>query len=174
VRVFLSACVLAGALALVIGCSSPQTAKIGDRVKIEYVGKTDDGVVFDSTTAGQGIDFVIGQRQVIPGFENAVVGMAVGETKSVSIPPEEAYGPHRPELTHTYPADSFPDNIQPELGMQLQMQTPDGQPVTLVITAIDRDSNVTVDANHHLAGKTLLFDLKLVEIMAVAGDGAEE
>lgn len=163
-KILLSLTALAIALTLAVGCSQSDTAEYGDRVKVAYVGKTEDGVVFDSSTTGNPIDFVVGEQQVIPGFENAVVGMEVGQTKSITLPPEEAYGIHRPELTHTYPADSFPEDINPEVGMQLTMQTPEGQPVQLTITDIDQDSNVTVDANHFLAGKTLIFDLTLVEI----------
>ncbi len=152
-------------LAIVAGCSGSKKAEIGNRVKVEYVGKLQDGTVFDSSATGSGIELVIGDHQVIPGFENALVGMEVGQTKSITLAPEEAYGPYRDDFTHTYPADSFPSNISPQVGMVLSMQTPDGQTVPIKIIGVDSVGNVTVDGNHELAGKTLIFDLKLVEIM---------
>ena len=152
------------AAALAAGCAS-EKAEIGDRVKVGYVGKLEDGTVFDSSATGSGIEFVVGDRQMIPGFENAVLGMEVGARKSITISPDEAYGPHRPELTHTYPADSIPPDINPEVGMTLSSQAPDGRIMQMTITDIDSAGNITVDANHPLAGKTLIFDLTLVEIM---------
>ena len=107
----------------------------------------------------------MGQGQVIPGFERSVVGMLPGETKSVVLSSDEAYGPYRPEFTHQVPASEFPDTIPPVIGLELDMGQPDGNTVRIRVTDIQDDTLVTLDANHPLAGKSLNFELTLVEIV---------
>ena len=139
------------------------TAKNGDTVQVHYTGKLDDNSVFDSSQGREPLSFEIGAGNVIPGFENGVVGMAIGDKKTVTIPPENAYGPHREEMTAKVDKKNFPENIVPEIGQKLQLQQPDNSVVNVVITDIQGDE-VMLDANHPLAGKTLIFDLELVAI----------
>lgn len=138
-------------------------AKDGDTVQVHYTGRLDDDTVFDSSKDRDPLKFDVGEGKVIPGFEKGIVGMEIGDKKTITIPPEEAYGPHRDELTLTVNKEQFPENITPAVGQQLQMQQPDQSTINVVITSIEGD-NVTLDANHPLAGKTLIFDLELVGI----------
>lgn len=140
-------------------------AKQGDTVKVHYTGRLDDGTQFDSSLERQPLEFVVGEGRVIPGFEEAVVGMNAGDTKTVSIPPEQAYGPRNDQAVQDVPKSALPEEIQNglQLGMQLQANDPNGRPLMLTVTAITED-NITVDANHPLAGQVLTFDLELVEI----------
>jgi peptidylprolyl isomerase len=138
-------------------------AKNGDTVKIHYSGKLDDGTQFDSSEGREPLEFAVGSGQVIPGFEQAVEGMAVGESKSVSIPAEEAYGPHREELVHDLPTSALPEGLTPEVGMQLQGRSGDGQALQVVVTDV-KDEAITVDGNHPLAGQALNFSIELVAI----------
>ncbi len=137
--------------------------KDGDTVKVHYKGRLDDDTVFDSSEGRDPLSFDIGGGKVIPGFEEGIKGMSVGDKKTITIPPEEAYGPHNENMTAKVKKDQFPENITAEVGQQLQMQQPDQTTINVVITAIDGDE-VTLDANHPLAGKTLIFDLELVAI----------
>ncbi len=139
-------------------------AKTGDTVKVHYTGKLEDGVVFDSSKDRPPLEFTIGGGEVIAGFENGIIGMEVGSTKTISIPPEEAYGPRREELVLYVKKTDFPDNIVPAVGQQLQVRQPNGGIIDLVVTEMN-DDTVTLDANHPLAGKTLIFDVELVEII---------
>lgn len=138
-----------------------EKAENGLEVQIHYTGKLDDGSVFDSSDGKDPLAFVLGQGMVIPGFEEAVAGMAVGEEKDVTITPEKAYGEERPELVQEVPKDKLGD-LKPEVGMVIGMQIP-GVPQTFParITAIAESGDVTVDLNPPLAGKTLHFHLKL-------------
>ena len=140
-------------------------AKQGDTVKVHYTGRLDDGSEFDSSLERQPLEFVIGQGQIIPGFEQAVVGMNQGDTKTVEIAPEQAYGPRHDEAIQQIPKSALPESIQEslQLGMQLQANDPTGRPLMLTVTDI-AEENITVDANHPLAGQALTFDLELVEI----------
>jgi peptidylprolyl isomerase len=138
-------------------------AKSGDSVKIHYTGTLDDGTQFDSSAGRDPLAFELDTGQVIPGFDKAVDGMAVGESKSVNIPAEDAYGPHHEQMIQEVPRDALPADLEPTEGMSLQAQGPDGQVVNLVITAI-KDESITVDGNHPLAGKALNFDIELVSI----------
>jgi peptidylprolyl isomerase len=138
-------------------------AKSGDSVKIHYTGTLDDGTQFDSSAGRDPLAFELGSGQVIPGFDKAVDGMAVGESKSVNIPAEDAYGPHHEQMIQEVPRDALPADLETTEGMSLQAQGPDGQVVNLVITAVNDDS-ITVDGNHPLAGKALNFDIELVSI----------
>ncbi len=141
------------------------TAKSGDKVRIHYTGTLEDGSQFDSSEGRDPLEFELGSGQVIPGFDSAVDGLAVGENVSVSIEPENAYGERSDQLVHQVPRDRLPGEIEPEVGMQLQAQSEDGYPLNLVITEV-ADEAVTVDANHPLAGQTLNFDIELVEIVS--------
>lgn len=139
-------------------------AKSGDTVRIHYTGTLSDGTQFDSSEGRDPLEFSLGSGQVIPGFDKAVEGMAVGDNKSVSIEPEEAYGQKHEQLVQDVPKSALPQDMDPEVGMRLQSQSPDGQVMHLVITAVAEES-ITVDGNHPLAGHTLTFDINLVEIV---------
>ena len=139
-------------------------AKTGDKVRIHYTGKLDDGTQFDTSSGREPLEFKLGDGAIIPGFEKAVDGMAVGETKSVSIPPEDAYGQRHEQLVQQVPKDALPKEIDPAVGMQLQSETPDGQTMQLIVTSVTTES-ITVDGNHPLAGHNLNFDIELVEIV---------
>jgi peptidylprolyl isomerase len=141
------------------------TVKTGDAVKVHYSGKFDDGQVFDSSEGGDPLGFTVGAGHVIPGFDAALLGMQVGETKNVVIPAEQAYGERMEELVQTISREQFNlGDVVPELGMAIEMQTPQGT-IPLIITEMS-DTSVTLDANHPLAGEELHFDLTLVEIAA--------
>ncbi len=138
-------------------------AKEGDTVKIHYTGKLENGEVFDSSKDREPLQFKMGEGQVIPGFEKGIAGMEVGDSKDITIPPEEAYGAKNEQLVFEIERSKLPDHITPELGMQLQMTQENGQPVNVVISALT-DDTITIDANHPLADKTLHFDVELVDI----------
>jgi peptidylprolyl isomerase len=135
----------------------------GNRVQVHYTGALDDGNQFDSSAGREPLEVTLGNGEVIPGFEQALIGMSVGETKSISIPVEQAYGEHQPELVQKVEREHIPDDIELSVGMQLQAQGPD-RTYLLVVTEFD-DQSVTLDGNHPLAGKALNFELELVEIL---------
>ena len=138
-------------------------AKNGDSVKIHYTGKLDDGTVFDSSEGRDPLDFTVGSGQVIPGFEEAVVGMSQGETKNITIPVDKAYGPRNDQLIMDVPRSQVPPDINPEVGQHLQMGGPNGEQVVVEIVDVT-DENIKLDANPPLAGQNLTFDIELVEI----------
>jgi len=138
-------------------------AKNGDSVKVHYTGKLDDGTVFDSSIDREPLEFTIGESQVIAGFEEAVVGMNLNESKTATIPAEQAYGPHHPEMVVSVDRERFPEHLKPEVGQQLQMRQEQGQVIVVMVTDVS-ESHVSLDANHPLAGKDLTFDIELVEI----------
>ena len=138
------------------------TAQQGNKVKVHYTGKLDDGTVFDSSEGGAPLEFTVGQGQVIPGFENGVVGMEVGESRTLNIPVDQAYGPHRADGQFEIDRAELPDSIPLEVGMRLQSNQ-GGRTVFVTVTEFD-DSKVKMDANHPLAGKDLVFDIQLVEV----------
>ena len=140
-----------------------QQAKKGDKVKVHYHGRLTDGTTFDSSQGRQPLEFEVGSGMVIQGFDEGVTGMAVGDKKTISIPPEEAYGPRQEEMVIEFPIINFPPDIKPEIGMTLQMHGENGQELPVVITGINEES-ITLDANHPLAGQELVFDLELVDI----------
>ena len=147
-------------------------AKEGDRVKVHYTGRLDDGTVFDSSECaedecgcGHGpMEFTIGAGEVIPGFEAGVVGLAVGESKTIHIAVEDAYGEHIDEMVAVVPRSDLPEGMNPEVGQQLEVTQEDGQIFQVTVVDAD-DQSITIDANHPLAGQALNFDLKLVEIL---------
>jgi peptidylprolyl isomerase len=154
-----------GAL-LIAGCTSTSTSpqvKNGDTVRVNYTGKLSDGTVFDSSSGRTPLEFTLGSGQLIPGFEKAVLGMKVGEKKTITIPANEAYGPYRKELALEIPRTDLKD-ITPKIGMQLQSTQKDGSLIVATITKIT-ETTVTVDANHHLAGKDLTFEIELLKIL---------
>lgn len=134
----------------------------GKTVKVHYKGTLADGSVFDSSEGRDPLSFTVGEGKVIPGFEDAVSNMDVGETKTVEIPCAEAYGNPDPRRTASVPTGSLPDDINPEVGMMLQMTTPQG-PIPVRVTEVADDA-ITVDANHPLAGEDLTFEITLVEV----------
>jgi peptidylprolyl isomerase len=138
--------------------------KSGDTVKVHYTGKFEDGVIFDSSVGGDPLEFTVGQSEVIPGFEDAAVGMNVGDRKTISIQPENAYGTYNDNLVVEMPKDYFPEDISPELGMRLIIVDNKGEELPVMVAEIHDDS-VRLDANHPLAGKTLVFDIELIGIV---------
>lgn len=138
-------------------------AKQGNKVKVDYTGKLKDGSVFDSSASREPLEFMIGNGQVIPDFEDAVVGMNPGDSKTIEIPAARAYGPRHEDLVIAIDREQFPTDINPEVGDQLQISQPDGRASVVTVTDIN-DSSVTLDANHPLAGEDLTFDIQLVEV----------
>jgi peptidylprolyl isomerase len=138
-------------------------AKTGDTVKVHYAGKLEDGAEFDSSVGRDPLEFTLGEGGLIPAFEQAVIGMAPGEKKTLAIPSEEAYGPHHAEMVQQVERSQMPDNLELDRGMQLQATRPGGEAVVLTVVEFT-DEMVTVDANHPLAGKDLTFDIELVAI----------
>jgi peptidylprolyl isomerase len=139
-------------------------AKNGDTVKVHYTGKLDDDTIFDTSAEREPLQFKIGEGQLIQDFELAVVGMSPGESKTVQIPSENAYGPHHEEMIMVVDRNEFPENLEPKVDQRLQVQKSDGQVFAVTVTAVS-ESKVTLDANHPLAGKDLTFDIQLTEIV---------
>lgn len=134
-----------------------------DTVRVHYTGKLTDGQVFDSSREREPIEFTLGEGQLIPGFEKGMIGMEVSETKTLNIPMDEAYGARNNELIQEVPKAELPEEIKPEVGMNLMSRTPDGREIPLTVTEV-KDEAIVVDANHPLAGKDLEFEVELVEI----------
>ena len=147
---------------MMTGCNAAQ-AKNGDTVQVKYTGKLADGTVFDSSVGREPLEFTLGEGQVIPGFEKAVFGMKVGEKKTVTIPADEAYGPHFDDMVVEVPREKLPEDITPEVGQQLGVKRTDGGTSIVTIISVS-DNAVTIDANHPLAGKDLTFEIELVKI----------
>jgi len=139
-------------------------AKQGDTVKVHYTGKFQDGTEFDSSRDEEPLRCTLGGGELIPGFEKALVGMAEGDKKTITIPPEEGYGEFRKDLVLAIDKEEFPDEISPEVGQQLRLQKPGNPPFTVTIMEINDDS-IVLDANHPLSGKTLIFDVEMMEIL---------
>lgn len=138
-------------------------AKDGDNVKIHYKGKLDDGSVFDSSEGKDPLEFKVGEGNIIPGVEEAVVGMSPEETKEATIPPEKAYGEYRDDMVIEVDRSQFPEHITPELGQQLELKQSEGENIVVTVTNVGEEK-VTLDANHPLAGKDLTFEITLKEI----------
>ncbi len=143
--------------------------KKGDKIKVEYTGKLEDGQVFDTSEGKQPLEFEVGAGKIIKGFDNAVIGMKKGEEKEITLKPEEAYGDPNPKLLQKIPREKLPEGQEPKPGMMLAMKTPDGRQVPVKIKEVS-DKDITIDLNHPLAGKTLNFKIKVVDI----GSGSEE
>ena len=141
----------------------PQS-KEGDTVNVHYRGTLDDGTIFDQSAEDKPLKFTIGSGMLIPDFESAVLGMEVGDTKTIHVEAANAYGLHREDLLMDVPRSEFPDHITPEVGQQLQLTQPDGHLLVVTISALS-DEHVTLDANHVLAGKDLNFEITLDSIL---------
>lgn len=137
--------------------------KVNDTVKVHYTGTLKNGEVFDSSKGKEPLEFTIGAGQIIPGFENGIMGMKVDESKTINIAADDAYGARRDELVQEVPKAQLPAEINPQVGMQLMSQGPDGQQIPLVVTEV-KETSITVDANHPLAGKDLIFEVSIVSI----------
>ena len=138
-------------------------AQIGDLVSIHYTGKLTNGEVFDTSKDRDPLTFTLGNKELLGGFEERVVGMKPGETKSVTLNPEEGFGDRREDLVLKLPKTEFPQHITPSVGLQLKMSNASGANLTVVITEVGDDS-VTLDGNHPLAGQTIVFEIELIEI----------
>jgi peptidylprolyl isomerase len=140
-----------------------QQVKNGDTVKVHYHGKLTTGETFDSSDGKDPLEFKVGDGDVIKGFEEGVMGMQIGDKKTIQIPAEDAYGVKNEEMMIEFPKDRFPSDMNPEVGMPLTMSNGAGQNFRVTITEI-KDDSVILDANHPLAGEELIFDIELVEI----------
>ena len=140
-----------------------QKAKQGDTVAVHYTGKLDDGQVFDSSQGRDPLEFQVGSGQVIPGFDRAVDGLAIGESREVRLEPEEGYGDPREDLIVAVERDQFPAEAEPAVGQQVQVQVAPDENRVATIREIS-DEGITLDLNHPLAGQPLNFDVELVEI----------
>ena len=144
-------------------------AKEGDNVKVHYTGRLESGEIFDSSEhgdcecPGEPLEFTVGDGNVIPGFDQAVVGMAVGDSRTVHIPMDEAYGPRMEEMVASIPRADLPPDLNPQIGQQLEVTRDNGETFPVLVTEIT-DESVTLDANHPLAGRDLIFDIRLVAI----------
>ncbi len=138
-------------------------AKQGDTVKVHYTGTLEDGTVFDSSREREPLEFTIGGGQLIPGFEQTIIGMTPGESRNTRILAADAYGTYREDLVLEVDRDRFPPDMQPEVGLQLEVRRPDGLTQTFMITGTS-ETSVTLDANHPLAGEDLIFDIELMQI----------
>jgi peptidylprolyl isomerase len=143
--------------------------KEGDTVKVNYTGTFDDGQVFDSTDMhdGEPLEFTVGQHQVVPGFENAVIGKEVGKEFSIRLEPKDAYGEPNPQAVGEIPADQLPEDFKPEVGMIIAVGQQHGDhthQIPAKITEVS-EKGITIDLNHPMAGKTLNFKMVVVEIV---------
>lgn len=136
----------------------------GDTIRVNYIGELVDGTCFDSSEGRDPLEFVVGSGMVVPGFDAAVLGMEIGETKSVTILPAEAYGEKTDDMTVEIPRKEFGGDFTANAGEQLMIELGDGNQIPVTITKIDEEM-VTLDANHPLAGKTLVFTITLAEIV---------
>ncbi|HTO37497.1 MAG TPA: peptidylprolyl isomerase [Brumimicrobium sp.] len=137
--------------------------KKNDQIKVHYTGKLTNGEVFDSSVGREPLEFTVGAGQMIPGFDTGVLDMKLNEKKVIEIPSAEAYGEKREDLMQEVPKIHLPQDMQPEVGMQLMAQLPDGGQQPLVVTEV-KEETIIVDANHPLAGKDLVFEVEVVEI----------
>lgn len=137
--------------------------KAGDTVHIHYTGTLEDGTQFDSSAGRDPLEFTVGGGQVIPGFDQAVEGMAVGDSKKVNVAPEQAYGEHHDQMVQEVPKSALPPEMEPEVGQSLSAKNQDGQEILLTVTEV-KDDAIVVDGNHPLAGKALNFEIELVKI----------
>jgi FKBP-type peptidyl-prolyl cis-trans isomerase 2 len=139
-------------------------AKNGDTVKVQYTGRLTDGTVFDSSPESGPIQFTLGEGRLIQCFEQAVLGMALGESKTVEIPANEAYGPHDEDMVIVLDREEFPPGLELKVGQELQLREPQSSRIKVTVTEVS-ESQVTMDANHPLAGQDLICDIQLDEIV---------
>jgi peptidylprolyl isomerase len=135
----------------------------GDTVSVHYTGRIENGEIFDSSQGRRPLSFTVGAGQLIRGFDEAVVGMLAGDTKTVTIPPEMGYGPRREELVVDIPRDTVPEGMELEKGMRLELVDPQGNKIPAEVFEI-LDEVVKMDLNHFLAGKTLVFEIEILEV----------
>lgn len=147
----------------------PEQAKKGDTAQVHYTGRLEDGEVFDSSDGGEPLEFEVGAGQVIPGFDEGVRGMSVNDKKRIEIEADDAYGQRIEALVQQIAREGLNLGNEPEVGMQLGLQLPDGNEIPVTITEVTSDS-ITLDANHPLAGRKLIFDVELVSLK----EGAKE
>lgn len=140
-----------------------EVVKEGSTVQIDFTGKLEDGTVFDQSPEGQPLEFVIGEKKVLPALEEALKGMKKGGTKELKLEPKDAFGERIEDLTKEIPQDILPKEQEPKKGMMLMLQTPDGRKVPAMIADVD-DKSVKIDLNHPLAGKTVIFEIKIAGI----------
>ncbi|MBU1086825.1 MAG: peptidylprolyl isomerase [Candidatus Omnitrophica bacterium] len=140
-------------------------AKQGDTVKIHYTGKLKNNSVFDSSRSRDPFEFILGSGQVIAGFEEGTLGMKIGQTKTITIPCDKAYGPRNEDLIAVVARGHLPKDLEPKIGQRLGIHNENNQKIPVVITALT-EKDVTVDGNHPLAGEDLIFELELVEIIS--------
>ena len=141
-----------------------KSVKKGDKIQVEYEGKFEDGTVFDASEKhGKPLEFKVGSGNVLKAFEEATIGMNEGEEKEITLPPKEAYGDYQNEYVMEIPIERFPSEVEPRVGQRFQVDQGDGKTFMVLVTQIS-DSSVTLDANHPLAGKDLIFDIELLEI----------
>ena len=138
-------------------------AKSGDTVKIHYTGKLNDGTVFADSKEREPLQFVIGENRIIPGIEEVVVGMNTGESKTVEISADKAFGPYQEEMVQVVNRSQFPEDMEPKVGEKIQMTDGAGRTIVVIVKEIS-GAEVTLDTNHPLAGKNLTFDIELIEI----------
>ncbi len=138
-------------------------AEKGSKVKVHYTGTLTDKTVFDSSREREPLEFTVGAGQMIKGFDAAVDGMSIGESKTVTIPADEAYGPHNEEAMVKVAKTQLPEGLDPQVGLQLEATQPTGQKQVLTIAEV-LENEVVLDGNHPLAGKDLVFDIELMEI----------
>jgi peptidylprolyl isomerase len=139
-------------------------AASGQTVRIHYNAKLENGTLLDTSNQRDPMEFELGSGQVITGLDNAVQGMTVGESKTVTIQADEAYGLRNEQLIISVPNSELPEDLLPSVGMELHSRSPDGQITKLIVTEVTEDS-ITVDANHPLAGQILEFDIELIEVV---------
>jgi FKBP-type peptidyl-prolyl cis-trans isomerase 2 len=140
-------------------------AQVGDVVSVHYTGKLESGEIFDSSKDRDPLEFTLGNKELLAGFEEGVVGMKPGESRSVTLEPENAFGDRREDLLLDLPKEEFPQHITPSVGLQLKLSNASGTSLTVVVTEVGEET-VTLDGNHPMAGQTVVFDIKLLEIKA--------
>jgi len=139
------------------------TARDGDMVRVHYTGTLDDGTIFDSSTKDKPLEFKIGKRHLLKGFEEGVIGLSVGESRKINIPMKEGYGLREENLVAKIPREHLPEGIEPKAGKKFKAQTSKGELIIKIVAADEKE--ITIDANHDLAGQDLTFEIELIEIV---------
>lgn len=144
--------------------STEKYAKVGDSVKISFIGKLEDGTIFESSKNNEPLQFTVGNGEVLQGVDEAIIGMKEGQTKTISISSDKCYGAKEKELIINVEKSKLPPDLKLKVGYQLQIPLEDGKPINVRVTDITKD-RITLDGNHYLAGKNLFFDITLIEIV---------
>lgn len=148
---------------VLLNCQKMQQVKKGDTISVHYRGTLEDGTLFDASEGREPLQFEVGGGMVIEGFDSGVLGMAIGEKKTVKIPFDKAYGPQQESLFMEFPVENLPEDLEPEIGMVLNMTNDDGEDLQVRVVEV-KDDFIVIDANHPLAGKDLIFELDLVSV----------